>query len=127
MSRAARRADIAEFRRAASTGVTSFLVDKDDPRLQGERLLSGAIAHWGRNVRARKCFACKARFNDGAAPEVGAFLMVVPDSAPTTCSVSTLCNDCWRTLPDDDLKRHAARVLKPVMPSRQRKTASENP
>ena len=118
MSRALRRAEVARFRRAASSGVTSYLVAKDDPRLQGEPLLLNALDYWRRNIPARKpkCFACRAPFaSDGA--QAAAFLMVTAASAPTSATVSGLCVRCWAELPMPDIERAAARTLRPVMPN----------
>ena len=41
----------------------SYLVDADDPRLQGERLLSGAIAYWRGTPVARHaiCFGVQRK------------------------------------------------------------------
>lgn len=116
MGRSERRAEISRFRRAASSGTVSYLVDADDPRLQGERLLSGAIAHWRRNASSRHaiCFGCKERFGEGGSG-AAAFLMCTAASAPTSASVSALCGACWRDKSDEEIERQATRALRPVL------------
>jgi hypothetical protein len=114
--RAERRAEQSRFRKAAARGSISYLVDADDPRLQGERLLSGAIAHWRRNANARHaiCFGCKERFGEGGAG-AAAFLMCTPVGSPTTASVSALCGTCWRDLPMDEIEQRATVALRPIV------------
>jgi hypothetical protein len=127
VGRRERRSEIARFKRVAERGAVSYLIEPTDPRLAGERLLRNALNYWraGVSVRKPKCFACKAPFtSDGEEP--GAFLMVTAAVAPTSASVSALCVTCWRGLPDDELERHAARCLRPVLPNGVGNT-SENP
>src|SRR4051794_31821326 len=117
MNRHQRRAEMTRFRRELSGGLLSYLVDATDPRLAGQRLLSGAIAYWSANIGPRrpKCFACRTPFADAA--EAGAFLLVKPSCSATSCSVSGLCRACWRDLSDAEIEAAAARALKPVAPS----------
>jgi hypothetical protein len=69
----------------------SYLVDESDARLADQPLLSNAISFWRRNVAARKpvCFGCREMFSDDV--EAGAFLLVTAARAPTSASVSGLC------------------------------------
>ena len=117
MGRRDRRAEISRFRRAASSGTVSYLVDADDPRLAGEPLLSRAIAHWRKNALSRHaiCFGgCKTRFGEGGSG-AAAFLMCTSASAPTSASVSALCGTCWRSMPMDEIERQATRALRPML------------
>lgn len=123
MSRAARRAtdaqrraEMTRFKLKAAGGYVSSMVDRDDPRLQGDRLLSAAVAHWQKNAGPRKatCFACGALFGDkgsGAA----AYLLVQPAAALATVSTAALCSDCWTNKSDAEIEREATRALRPVL------------
>ncbi|HZZ26110.1 MAG TPA: hypothetical protein VFE60_27745 [Roseiarcus sp.] len=94
------------------------MFDVDDPRLAGEPLLLNALSYWRKSVPTRrpKCFGCKTVFTvDGAAPR--AFLLVTPQSAPTSCSTSALCKQCWATMTDAEIETAAAKALRPVLPS----------
>ena len=117
MSRHERRAEVHRFRREVSAGLVSYLTDADDPRLADQPLLANAISFWRRNVptRAPHCFACRSLFDDAA--QAGAFLLVTPTNAPTSCSVSGLCRACWRDLPMIEIERAANRAVRPVTPT----------
>jgi hypothetical protein len=117
VSRALRRAEVARFRREATRGTVSYLVEPSDPRLEGEPLLRNALNYWRGNIHRRHpiCFGCKAKFADDA--EVGAFLMTTPSVAPTSASVSALCKRCWSVLTDVEIEAAATRCLRPVMPN----------
>ena len=113
---AQRRAEYSRFKRKAAHGFTSSLVDRDDPRLQADRLLCGAVAHWRQQAGPRKatCFVCGAAFGDkgvGAA----AFLLVTPAAAPATVSTAALCSPCWTGASDEEILHQATRALRPVL------------
>ena len=50
----------------------------------------------------------------------GAFLFAVPSVAPTSCSTSALCTDCWRDLSDDEVEAVALRVIQKIPGPRAR-------
>jgi hypothetical protein len=115
-SDAQRRAEFSRFMRKAAGGYVSSLVDRDDPRLVGEKLLSAAVAQWRRNAGPRKatCFACGMLFGENGSG-AAAFLLVQPSAALSTVSTAALCADCWANKSDEDIQHEAARALRPVL------------
>ena len=115
-SDAQRRAEFSRFKRKAAHGYVSSLVDRDDPRLVGEKLLSAAVAHWRRNAGPRKatCFVCGAPFGDNGSG-AAAFLLIQPAAALATVSTAALCGSCWTSKSDEEIQHEATRALKPVL------------
>jgi hypothetical protein len=113
-NRAQRRADLHQFKREVHREhlVTYMIEASDDASLDRHPLLRRALKFWRSNVPQRKpiCLGCRASFaNDATA---AAFLFAVPALAPTSASVTAICDQCWRALPPDDIERVAARVLR---------------
>lgn len=113
-----RRADVASFRRQASHGLLTYLIDADDTALAQEPLFSGAVTYWRSGITTRKpvCISCRAVFTaEGAQP--GAFLFAVAPAAPKSASVSGICVRCWQRLSDDEITAMAVRTLRTLMPN----------
>jgi hypothetical protein len=116
LGRQERRSDIARFRRDASrASLLTYMVAADQP-LDSHPLLRNALSYWRSNIQQRRpfCPACKANFADDARP--GAFLFATIAVAPTSASVSAFCDECWRDLPEAEIEREAARVLRHLIP-----------
>jgi hypothetical protein len=117
MNRHTRRADLAHFKRDAHRGhLVTYMIDaSDDVSLDRMPLLARAVSFWRTGIEQRRpfCPACKANFADDAT--AAAFLFAVPALAPTSASVTAICDQCWRNLPPDAIEREAARVLRQLI------------
>jgi hypothetical protein len=116
MGRHERRASVSEFKRIAATGYLDVFLTPTDAPINNP-LLERAAEYWRTGVATRrpKCIGCRAAFADGA--QAGALLFVVPSVAPTSCSASAICADCWSRLSDDAVKTVALRVVRKVLPT----------
>ena len=116
MSRAQRRASVADFKRACGRRLSGHLpapgrrADQHPVAQARRRVLAGLDTG-----RKPKCIACRAEFSADA--RVGAYLCTIPSGAPSTATVSGLCADCWRDLSDEAVKALALRVIRRVMPT----------
>lgn len=110
------RAEYARFRQKAAGGYVSSLVDRDDPRLVGDKLLSAAVAQWRRRSGPLKatCFTCGVLFGENGVG-AAAFLLVQPSAALATVSTAALCSDCWANKSDEEIQHQATRALRPVL------------
>lgn len=115
MSRAERRASVSSFKREAAGGYLDVCLAPTDAPIS-EPFLERAAVYWRAGVAVRKptCVGCKAKFAETAS--VGAFLFTVPSRAPTAVSVSAICDVCWATLSDAQVKAAALRIVRQVMP-----------
>jgi hypothetical protein len=118
MNRHTRRTDLAHFKRDAHRGhLTTYMVEaSDDAALDRMPMLSRAVTFWRNGIKQRKpsCPSCRASFAEDA--QAAAFLFAVPSLAPTSASVTAICDRCWRGLPPDDIEREAAKVLRQLIP-----------
>jgi hypothetical protein len=114
LNRATRRADLAEFKRDANKGLDTFLIDAD--ALDDHPVFARAVSFWRDGIPQRRpfCMMCKSSFADDAV--AGAFLFAMPSAAPSSISVTAICDECWRDLPDDVVERAAVRVLRRLLP-----------
>jgi hypothetical protein len=117
MSRAQRRASLADFKRASVGGhLDVHLLPADVPITIP--LLKRAVEFWRAAIPTRKpkCFAaCGAEFSADA--RIGAYLGAIPSGAPSTATISGLCAECWSRLTDDEVERAALKVVRRVMPT----------
>ena len=114
-NRQQRRASVADFKKAAAGGyLDAHLAPADVPIT--DPLLQRAAEFWRGHIQQRRpvCIACKAKFAEDARP--GAYLFTLPSRAPSSCSTSALCDDCWLRLSDDEVKAVALRVVRRIMP-----------
>jgi hypothetical protein len=118
MNRHTRRADLRSFKRDAHKAhlVTYMIAADDVTALDAMPILSRAAMFWRSGIEQRRpfCPACKANFADDAT--AAAFLFAVPALAPTSASVTAICDQCWRNLPPDAIEREAAKVLRQLIP-----------
>jgi hypothetical protein len=115
MGRHERRSALRDFRREAKAAhLITYLLDAD-AKLD-EPLLLRALSWWRGNIKQRRpiCICCKANFADDAV--IGAHLFAMPAAAPTSASVSGICVECWRDLPDAAIEREATRLLRQLLP-----------
>ena len=118
MNRASRRANLSAFKRDATHGLLTYLIEASDP-LDRAPLLRDAINFWRTNAPTRKpiCIGCKASFTGEAQVDVAAFLLATSPASSGTASVSGICVTCWNGLSDDELERAALRVLRTFLPN----------
>lgn len=114
-----RRIALREFRKDASKGhlLITHLIGAD--ALDDQPQFARAVSLWRGNIKQRQpfCLTCRANFAD--AMHVGAFLFAMPAAAPTLISVTAICAECWRDLPDDVVEREATKVLRQLLPRGQ--------
>ena len=113
-NRQQRRASLTAFRREAAGGYLDVcLTPADDVSLTP--LLRNAVQFWLANVAVRKptCISCKRKFSTDLRP--GAFVLTVPERAPTSCGTSALCAACWSGLSDAEVEKAALRVVRKVL------------
>ena len=116
MSRAERRQSLASFRRDASGGFLDVFVVAAEDISRSAPLLQNAVQFWRGNLQqGRPCVACKTRLASDA--HVGAYLCMVPSSAPQSCSVSGVCLTCWLNASDQAIKAASLRVVRKVLPT----------
>jgi hypothetical protein len=114
MGRHERRADLARYRREASHALVTYLVEPDDPALNG--LLQRAARSWidGLSTRSRSCIACSEWL--WSRQGVGLLLLSTPSVAkPTSASVCAVCREC-ADLPLEALERAATTALQAAVP-----------
>jgi hypothetical protein len=115
--RRAGQARLANFKRKAhgSLLLTHLIAAADMAALDGHPVLSHAVSYWRDTVRARRpaCIGCREHV--AADSEPAAFLLAAPPSA-RTASISVFCAECWRDLPEADIERACARVLRNFAP-----------
>ena len=118
-NRQQRRASLAEFKREAAGGgfLDVFLLPADGAITNP--LLKRATTYWMANLAVRKpaCVSCKAKIGGDAS--VGSFICTIPSGAPTSASVSALCDGCWSRLTDKEVNACALRVARRVLPGAQ--------
>jgi hypothetical protein len=115
-TRQQRRASLSAFKKEASQGfVDVFLTPIEDVAL-AKPLHQRAVAFWRANIPTRRpaCLSCKAQFAEDA--RVGSYLLMVPERAPTSASVSGLCSSCWSSLTDAEVERAALKIVRSVLP-----------
>jgi hypothetical protein len=116
-NRAQRRSDTRAFRREVHRDhILTHLIDVNAD-LDGYPLLSRAAAYWRSGIPTRKpyCIACRSSFAETA--EAGAYLFATPPGTSDIASVSALCVECWRDLPDDEVEQVATRLLRHLAPN----------
>ena len=116
-NRASRRRDVREFRHHVHRGhVITHLIDAGAD-LSGTPMLARIAAAWRAAIPQRRpsCFACETGFADITAT-AGAFLFATPSAAADLASVSVLCTECWRCLPDSDIEDAAVSLLRQISP-----------
>ncbi len=115
-SRHERRAELSRFRREASVGLTTFLVEPGDGRLGAVPLLQRASRHWlaGLSVKVRSCIVCSEWL--WSADSVGLVLLSTPAVArPVSASVSGICVACAE-LPLPALEQATLKSLQAALP-----------
>jgi hypothetical protein len=112
-----RRADLRAFRREAPALLT-YLVEPDDPALDGVPLLRRAAQHWvhALSTRVRHCIVCSSWIANRQC--VGLLLLATPAAAkPTSASCCAICRGCSDAgLPMEALERAAEHVLQEALP-----------
>ena len=115
-SRHERRVQLSRFRREASVGLTTFLVEPGDGRLGAVPLLQHASRHWLDSLaaRARCCIVCSEWL--WSADSVGLVLLSTPAVArPVSASVSGICVACAE-LPQEALEQATLKSLQAALP-----------
>jgi hypothetical protein len=106
------------YRREASAGLITHLVEPNDPALHRSPLLCAAASDWldGLTTRMRSCIVCSAWIVDRT--YVGALLLSMPDvSKPVSASACGVCSGCWAAdLAQDVLERAATVALRRALP-----------
>jgi hypothetical protein len=115
-----RRSSVARYRHEASSGLTTYLVEPDDPSLHRAPLLRAAANDWlaGLTARVRSCIICSAWIVDRE--HVGALLLSTPVVTTASMSVCGVCRECWDAdLGDAALERACAVALRAAVPGGQ--------
>jgi hypothetical protein len=116
-NRAQRRSDTRAFRhQVRGEHVVTHLLDVNAD-LSAFPMLAKVAAAWGAAIPHRKpwCFGCRSSFAETARP--GAYLFATPPGAADMASVSVLCAECWRDLPDAEIEHVAVHLLRHLAPN----------
>jgi hypothetical protein len=108
-----RRRDLRAIRRS---DLITHLIAAEVP-LDDHGLLHRAVLHWYGTLAERRpvCIVCKASFLDDAT-RVGAFLLALSISAPSTVVTSAFCLTCHETLTAAEVDAVCTRLLRQVTP-----------